>query len=58
MARELSLEYKQTYAQLRLLGLASTATGKLAWLLIELCSSGQQIEHGICIQRSLTHMER
>ena len=57
VARELSLEYKQTYAQLRLLGLTSSAPGKLARLLIEWCSSGQQTEHGIRIQCSLTHGE-
>jgi len=57
VARELSLEYKQTYAQLRLLGLTSSAPGNLARLLIEWCSSGQQTEHGIRIQCSLTHGE-
>jgi len=57
VARELSLEYKETYAQLRLLGLASTAPEKLARLLIDWCSSGQQTEHGIRIQCALTHGE-
>jgi CRP/FNR family transcriptional regulator len=57
VARELSLEYKETFAQLRLFGLTSTAPEKLARLLIDWCSSGQQTEHGIRIQCALTHGE-
>jgi CRP/FNR family transcriptional regulator len=57
VARELSLEYTQTHEQLRLVGLTSTASAKLARLLIEWCSSGHQTEHGIRIQCSLTQEE-
>ena len=57
VARELCLEYRETYTQLRLLGLSSTAPEKLARLLIDWCSLGQQTEHGIRIQCALTHGE-
>jgi len=57
VARELSLEFAQTHTQLRLLGLTSTAPGKLARLLIEWCSSGHQTEHGIRIQCPFTQEE-
>jgi CRP/FNR family transcriptional regulator len=57
VARELSLEHAQNHAQLRLLGLTSSAAGKLARLLIDWCSSGHQTEHGIRIQCSLTQEE-
>ena len=56
-ARQLSLEYKRAYNQLRTLGLAWTATTRLARLLLEWCEEGRRTEHGIRFLCPLTHEE-
>ncbi len=57
VARQLSLEYGRAYGQLRTLGLAWTATARLALLLLEWCSEGRQTERGIRCLCPLTHEE-
>jgi CRP/FNR family transcriptional regulator len=57
VARQLSQELKRNREQSRMLGLTMTAPAKLALLLVEWCAEGQQTEHGIRIQCSLTHGE-
>jgi len=57
MARQLSLECRRTRDQLRTLGLAWTATARLARLLLEWCGEGRQTERGIRCLCPLTHEE-
>jgi CRP/FNR family cyclic AMP-dependent transcriptional regulator len=56
-ARLLSMEYKRACEQLRILGLASTASIKLAMLLLQWCAKGQRAGLGVHIHCSLTHEE-
>jgi CRP/FNR family transcriptional regulator, cyclic AMP receptor protein len=57
VACQLSLEYKRAYDQLRTLGLAWTATARLARLLLEWCEEGRQTERGIRFLCPFTHEE-
>jgi CRP/FNR family transcriptional regulator, cyclic AMP receptor protein len=57
VARELSLYYRRACERLRILGLTSTATAKLAHLLLEWCRGGQETESGVQIRWALTHQE-
>jgi CRP/FNR family transcriptional regulator len=57
VARQLSLEYRHAYNQLRTLGLAWTATARLSRLLLEWCGEGRQTERGIRCLCPLTHEE-
>jgi CRP/FNR family transcriptional regulator len=57
VARQLSLENRRTLAQLRTLGLMSTATAKLAKLLLDWCAEGARTQRGTRIQCSFTHGE-
>jgi CRP/FNR family transcriptional regulator len=57
VARQLSIEYNRAYTQLRTLGLALTATARLARLLLEWCGEGRQTERGIRFLCPLTHEE-
>lgn len=55
--RLLSAEYKRGCDRLRILGLAMTASMKLAMLLLQWCAGGQRTEFGVRIRCSLTHEE-
>jgi CRP/FNR family cyclic AMP-dependent transcriptional regulator len=55
VARQLSLENRRTLAQLRTLGLMSTATAKLAKLLLDWCAEGARTQRGTRIQCSFTN---
>ena len=57
VARELSQHYARAGERLRILGLASSATAKLAMLLLEWCRRGQTTPNGIQIRCVLTHGE-
>jgi CRP/FNR family cyclic AMP-dependent transcriptional regulator len=57
VARELSQDYSRACVRLRILGLTSTTTGRLALLLLEWCRGGQETEIGIQIRCALTHQE-
>jgi CRP/FNR family transcriptional regulator len=57
VARELSLYYSRACDRLRILGLTSTATAKLARLLLGWCRGGQETESGVQIRCALTHQE-
>lgn len=56
-ARLLSIEYKRGCEQLRILGLAATASTKLARLLMQWSADGEWTGHGTRIRCSLTHEE-
>ncbi len=56
-ARLLSVEYKRRCEQLRILGLALTASMKLAMLLLQWCAEGQRAELGVRLHCPLTHEE-
>jgi CRP/FNR family transcriptional regulator, cyclic AMP receptor protein len=57
VARELSLHYARACERLRILGIASSVTAKLAGMLLEWCRSGRQTESGTEICLVLTHEE-
>ncbi|MFZ1940720.1 MAG: Crp/Fnr family transcriptional regulator [Terracidiphilus sp.] len=57
VAQELSLHYKRACERLRILGLTSSATARLAFLLLEWCRAGQQTKSGVQIRCALTHRE-
>ncbi len=57
VARELSLDSRRTFEQLRTLGLTLSAPAKLARLLLDWCAEGELTELGIRIQCALTHGE-
>jgi CRP/FNR family transcriptional regulator, cyclic AMP receptor protein len=57
LAREMGLDFTRACAQLRTVGLSSSAPAKLARLLIEWCAGGQQTERGTRLKVSLTHEE-
>jgi CRP/FNR family transcriptional regulator len=56
-ARLLGVESKQGCNQLRILGLGSTASIKLAMLLLQWCAKGQRVGLGVRIHCSHTHEE-
>jgi CRP/FNR family transcriptional regulator len=56
-ARELCLQYTRACERLRLLGLTSSATARLAHLLLEWCRGGQQTTSGTQVRCALTHRE-
>jgi CRP-like cAMP-binding protein len=53
----LGVEFKQGCDQLRILGLGSTASIKLAMLLLKWCAKGQRAGLGVRIHCSHTHEE-
>jgi CRP/FNR family cyclic AMP-dependent transcriptional regulator len=55
--RELCLHYTGACERLRILGLTTSATSRLAYLLLEWCKAGQQTSAGIQIRCALTHGE-
>ena len=57
VARELSLHYTRACARLRMLGLTSSASSRLAGLLLEWCCSVRQTNRGTQIHCDLTHQE-
>jgi len=57
LARGLSNDYSHACEHLRTVGLASTAPIKLARLLLEWCTFGQQTERGMRLRMTLTHGE-
>ena len=57
VARELSLHYTRACARLRMLGLTSSASSRLAGLLLEWCCSGRKTNRGTQIHCDLTHQE-
>jgi len=57
VARELSLHYARACARLRMLGLASSTSSRLAGLLLDWCCSGRQTNRGTQIHCDLTHQE-
>jgi CRP/FNR family transcriptional regulator, cyclic AMP receptor protein len=57
LAREMSLDFTRACAQLRTVGLSSSAPAKLARLLIEWCAGGQKTSRGTRLKVSLTHEE-
>ena len=57
VARQLSLDDKRTFEQLRTLGLTLTAHAKLARLLLDWCLEGEQSARGTRVQCSFTHEE-
>ena len=56
-ARLLAVEFKQGCDQLRILGLGSTSSIKLAMLLLQWCAKGQRVGLGVRIHCSHTHEE-
>jgi CRP/FNR family transcriptional regulator, cyclic AMP receptor protein len=54
-SRELCLHYAGACERLRILGLTTSATARLAYLLLEWCKAGQQTSAGIQIRCALTH---
>jgi CRP/FNR family cyclic AMP-dependent transcriptional regulator len=54
---QLSLDYKRTLGQLRMLGLTSSAPAKLAKLLLDWCAESSRTLRGTQIQCSFTHGE-
>ena len=57
VARELCADLARARERLRILGLTSTATARLALLLLEWCREGQRTAEGIQIRFVLTHRE-
>ena len=57
VARQLSLDDKRTFEQLRTLGLTLTAHAKLARLLLDWCLEGEPTERGTRVQCWFTHGE-
>jgi CRP/FNR family transcriptional regulator len=57
VARELCTHLARARERLRILGLTSTATARLALLLLEWCREGQRTTEGIQIRFVLTHRE-
>ena len=57
VARELSLQNRRAYSQLRTIGLVTTAQAKLARLLLQWESTGKETGHGTRLGHSLTHAE-
>jgi len=57
VAQELSLHYARACARLRMLGLASSTSSRLAGLLLDWCCSGRQTNRGTQIHCDLTHQE-
>ena len=57
VARELSLYSSRACERLRILGLTSTTTAKLAHLLLEWCRRGQETASGVQVRCALTHHE-
>jgi CRP/FNR family transcriptional regulator, cyclic AMP receptor protein len=55
--RELCLHYAGACERLRILGLTTSATARLAYLLLEWCKAGQQTSAGIQMRCALTHGE-
>lgn len=56
--RQLSRDYQTAHRQARLLGLSSTATGKLALLLLDFCARrGEREGEGYGLRLTLTHEE-
>ena len=56
-ARELGLDFARACEHVRRLGLAVTATAKLARLLLDWCATGQKTERGTRLVCALTHRE-
>jgi len=57
VARELCVELARARERLRILGLTSSATARVAHLLLEWCRGGQQTKSGVQITCALTHRE-
>jgi CRP/FNR family transcriptional regulator, cyclic AMP receptor protein len=57
VGRELCLHYTRACERLRILGLTTSATSRLAYLLSQWCKTGQQTSAGIQIRCVLTHEE-
>jgi CRP/FNR family transcriptional regulator, cyclic AMP receptor protein len=57
VARELCADLARARERLRILGLTSTATARLALLLLEWCREGQRTAEGVQIRFVLTHRE-
>lgn len=55
--RELSLQHTRTCERLRIVGLPSSAPGRLAQLLLEWCTGGRQTRNGTQIRFLLSHGE-
>jgi CRP/FNR family transcriptional regulator, cyclic AMP receptor protein len=57
VARELSRHYTRACERLRMLGLASSAMARLAYLLLDSCRGGQETKSGFKVRCVLTHRE-
>lgn len=57
VARELSLHYSRACVKLRILGLTSTATARLAHLLLEWCRGAQDTDSGFQVRCVLSHQK-
>ncbi len=58
LARELSVEMSRAHEQMRIMGLSSSASIKLAWLLLEWSADGgRPTRRGISVSVPLTHEE-
>jgi len=57
VARELCAQLAGARARLRIFGLTSSATARLAHLLLEWCKDGQQTRNGVEIRCVLTHLD-
>ena len=57
VARELCVDLARARERLRMLGLTSSATARVAHLLLEWCRGGQQTKSGVQITCALTHRE-
>jgi CRP/FNR family cyclic AMP-dependent transcriptional regulator len=55
--REMSLQHIRTYERLRIIGLTSSAHGRLAQLLLEWCANGRHTADGTEFRFLLTHEE-
>ena len=57
VARELSVEMSRACEQMRIMGLSSSASIKLAWLLLEWSAGGSTTARGTSVNVPLTHEE-
>jgi CRP/FNR family transcriptional regulator, cyclic AMP receptor protein len=57
VASELSMEMSRTREQMRILGLSSSASTRLAWLLLQWSTTGRATAPGTSVSVSLTHEE-
>jgi CRP/FNR family cyclic AMP-dependent transcriptional regulator len=57
VVRELSLHHTRACVRLRMFGVTTTVHARLAYLLLEWCTTGQQTERGTHIRIAFTHGE-